>query len=490
MNRKGFLQGNDRMIPPSLAIYESYKAKDESLYLDSEEFADIVDYYIELKLFDKAIEAVNDGISIHPNNTRILLEQAYIHLEQEEIDKAIKVTEQIPDQTYYDVLILRADLALRENKKEEAYTLLNSIEQKNEEDTIIDIIYLLLHYKIYDEVKKWISLGDKLYGDNEDFLHTKANYLSITNQHNEAIETFDKLIDIDPFSAILWWGQAKAFFELSKFNKCIESCDFGIVIDATLWDFYVLKGQSYQHLEQHEEAIKCFQEALDRDCKSKDIVNILMSQSYAAMNNWDEVTNTQLNVLDQILEHPEESSILNKLTKALDASLQEFNMDEVANITSKGISNFLDKLQTLTDSYEENITPDDEVCKEITDTIKAFEREDYNKASQLLIDVESKAKTTLELSKLVDVYLSIGDHELARKTLFKIQETDPQDEIAKLKLACLDLLEGNEQDLKNIENIDITISEENLFGVCDYLKNQGEDELAKILLRHFTKLKE
>lgn len=66
MNQRGFTQGNEQMIPPSLALYEEYRAKGESLYLDSDIYSDIIYYYIEKKEIQKAESAIADGLNIHP----------------------------------------------------------------------------------------------------------------------------------------------------------------------------------------------------------------------------------------------------------------------------------------------------------------------------------------------------------------------------------------------------------------------------------------
>ena len=185
MNRKGFTQGSDQQIPPSLAYYEDSKAKDESLYLDSEEYAEIVSYYTGLKLFNEAEQAVKDGINIHPHSSKILLEEAYLYLEQNKVEFADEVIKQIPDQTDYYVLMVRADIALNQNKKQKAKEILDLIEEKEDIDAILDVVYLYMEYKIYDEVKKWLDLGKKEFNEDEEYILACADYFLATDQNQK-----------------------------------------------------------------------------------------------------------------------------------------------------------------------------------------------------------------------------------------------------------------------------------------------------------------
>ena len=74
MNRKGFLPGYTYSIPECLKPYETNRAKNKSLYLDSDEYADIINYYVCIQQYDKAKQAISDAKLIHPNSTLLSIE--------------------------------------------------------------------------------------------------------------------------------------------------------------------------------------------------------------------------------------------------------------------------------------------------------------------------------------------------------------------------------------------------------------------------------
>lgn len=488
MNRKGFTQGSDQQIPPSLAYYEDSKAKDESLYLDSEEYAEIVSYYTGLKLFNEAEQAVKDGINIHPHSSKILLEEAYLYLEQNKVEFADEVIKQIPDQTDYYVLMVRADIALNQNKKQKAKEILDLIEEKEDIDAILDVVYLYMEYKIYDEVKKWLDLGKKEFNEDEEYILACADYFLATDQNQNAVINYNLLLDSDPYCNTYWWGLARALFELSEYNKCLEACDFGLVTDENFSAFYILKGQCFQQVNLYQQAISMFQEALDRDCLDKDLVNLLLSQSYANLHKEDG------------LENPEEEGIINenepnnflKLITEQGSNIPLTNCTNNSN--NKNQNKFADSLQNLYFQLNESKnTPivEDEVCIIIEKAFDAFDREDYATGSDLLIQAEQKAKTEKQLSKLANVYFLIGDHELAHRTLDMIQTQNDNSFVQYLKHGCLALLERNNEDILYWQSkAGISFHRDNLKEICDLLSKNEEHQLVKILLRHFAKLKE
>ena len=74
-----------------LTAYEQRKDKEKSVYLDADDFADIADYYLTVDKFDKAIEALDMGLSIHPNDDSILVVQSAAYILQRMYKEAEEV---------------------------------------------------------------------------------------------------------------------------------------------------------------------------------------------------------------------------------------------------------------------------------------------------------------------------------------------------------------------------------------------------------------
>ncbi|MGI6879982.1 tetratricopeptide repeat protein [Bacteroides sp. KG121] len=78
---------------------------------------------------------------------------------------------------------------------------------------------------------------------------------------DEAIACFNKLIDMNPYSASYWLGLARCYFEQQIFDKAIEACDYAIVIDDEFADAYAVKGHAFFQLGNEESAIENYTQA-------------------------------------------------------------------------------------------------------------------------------------------------------------------------------------------------------------------------------------
>lgn len=70
--------------------YEEAKAENRQLYLDADQLADIADWYASERKFEEAQEVITYGLKIHPGNTDLLIEQAYLYLDTQKLQKAKK----------------------------------------------------------------------------------------------------------------------------------------------------------------------------------------------------------------------------------------------------------------------------------------------------------------------------------------------------------------------------------------------------------------
>ncbi len=167
--------------------YEAAKAKEQQIYLDGDQLADIADWYATERKFNEAQEAITYGLHLHPGNTDLLIEQAYLYLDTQKLQKAQKVAATITEEYEPNVKMLKAELLLNEGKLEEAEELLNSIEDAGEFVSLTDIVYLFLDLGYPENAKEWLDRGKSRYAGNQDYLALTADYLLATQQNEAAV---------------------------------------------------------------------------------------------------------------------------------------------------------------------------------------------------------------------------------------------------------------------------------------------------------------
>lgn len=287
MGRKNSLP-EDKTINQLIAQYEEAKAEGRQLYLDPDQLTGIADQYAYRSYFQKAQEVITYGLYLHPGNTDLLIEQAYLYLDRREIDSAQQVADCITEEYDPEVKILKAELLLNRGEAEAANDLLNTIDVSESIDTFINIVYLFLDLGYPEIAKEWLDKGETEYGEEEDFMAVTADYLATTNQLEEAALCYDRLIDNDPYNASYWVELAKCRFAEEKCEKAIEACDFALAADEKCGEAYAYRAHCFFYLGNSEAAITDYQKAIECKALAPEMGYMLIAVAYMSDENWEQ----------------------------------------------------------------------------------------------------------------------------------------------------------------------------------------------------------
>ena len=290
--------------------YEAAKAEKRQLYLDGDQLADIADWYATERKFNDAQEVINYGLQLHPGNTGLLIEQAFLYLDTQKLSKAKEVANSITETYDSEVKMLKAELLLNEGKLEEAQQLINTIEDTDDLASIIEIVYLYMDMGYPEAAKEWIEKGQDQYGEEEDFIVLQADYLGATQHMKEAIECFDKLIDIAPYNPSYWMGLAKCYFMSEDINKTIETCDFALAADDKYGEAYAYKAHSFFYLNNPDSAIENYEKAIEYKAIPPELGYMFMGMSYATKEDWEKTEECCNQVIRIFEENGDSGSIL------------------------------------------------------------------------------------------------------------------------------------------------------------------------------------
>ncbi|KAM0672094.1 hypothetical protein CWI42_070480 [Ordospora colligata] len=124
-----------------------------------------------------------------------------------------------------------------------------------------------------------------------------ANYYSMKNDHEKAIEYFRLGVRLNPCSAILYTLIGHEYLEMKKMECAISSYNTALRLCSTDYRAWYSAGQAYITMGMHEYALFFIKKALE--CKSTDsIVWTALGQCYASLRRTDEAIATFKNVIE------------------------------------------------------------------------------------------------------------------------------------------------------------------------------------------------
>lgn len=447
-----------------IAEYEAAKSEDRPLYLDADQLANIADRYASERKFKEAQEVIEYGLHLHSENTDLLIEQAYLYLDTHKIHLAKEVVERITEDYNTEVKMLKAEILLNEGLLENAEEILNSIEEQDELEFIIDIVYLYLDMGYPENAKEWLDKGKSAYKDEEDYIAVTADYLSSTNQLDEASVYYNRLIDIDPYNATYWVGLAKCRFIAEDCENAIEACDFALAADDNCGEAYMYRAHCYFYLNNSDAAIADYKKSIEFKAIPPEMGYMFIGMAYSNKDEWKEANEYYQKVYDSHKEKGDGKSPL-LIDTFVNWAISTFNLGN-----SKEAHELCKKART--------INPKESVIY-LTEG-KFYLKEDLDKKAFQCFKTALKDDPSAEMWYLVgDAYSETGLFPEAKKCYEEVYKQNPSyPDIAK-KLSILCLMHNDlDEFFKYNSECENPLTEDNILNFLTQQKNTDEERKA------------
>ncbi len=274
-----------------LQIYEAALAEGKSIYMDADQLADIANWYINENEASKAQQAIDYGLHLHPANTKLLLEQILLYIDNRELQKAKEVIDLVGEPELTEIKLFKAEILLNEGKLSEADELMNTIEfdSKIDEDVVGCIIRLYLEMGFPQYCIGWIKKTIEKYGESIFLLESLAYCYSFTDQNaDKAIELYNALIDKDPYSAKYWTELAKCQFLKEDYPQSLEAVDFALTIDDHYGEAFCVKANTLIQLNEIEEATRLYEKAIEYKGIAPYFAYVFLGLTYVNNQNWED----------------------------------------------------------------------------------------------------------------------------------------------------------------------------------------------------------
>ena len=158
--------------------------------------------------------------------------------------------------------------------------------------TLLGLLALVLVVLTNQRCKVWKS-SETMWTDvlkNHPRVHlvynSRGQYYYENRQYDQALEDFNRAVEIDPTYAKAWYNRGNVFDETGVFDRAIDDFTRAIELEPHYTMAYNNRGLTYRHMGNYEKAIADFTTALDLD------------------PNYAKAYNNRGMVLAQVGEHP------------------------------------------------------------------------------------------------------------------------------------------------------------------------------------------
>lgn len=244
----------------SLTRFEKMLKTNRILFFDSNEFENIISYYLENGKINFAKKAIKLGLEQHPDSSNLALFEIEILIFENKLDNAEKLLEALilSEPSNEEVYIQKANIYSKKKLHQKAILCLNKILDFNPENaevySLIGIEYLFM--EDFENAKfnfiKCLNYDDSDYSA----LYNIVYCFEILEQNNKAIEYLNTYLNTNPYCEVAWHQLGKQYLFFKNYAKAISAFDFAIISDEYFIGAYIEKGRALEKINKYNEAIE------------------------------------------------------------------------------------------------------------------------------------------------------------------------------------------------------------------------------------------
>ena len=261
-----FSNSNDNL---PLSKFEMMLKTNSVYFFDSNEFEQIILYYVDNGKFSLAKKAIKLGLSQHPSSVSLKLIQVELLILDDKLEIAEKILDQLQEiePSNEEIYIQKATIYSKKGKHKNAVESLQTALLFAEDDA--DILSMLgmeyLHLDDFDTARFNFAKSLDVSFDNYSSLYNIIYCYDMLDQHKEAIDYLSEFIENEPYSEIAWHQIGRQYFVIENFDKALEAFDYSILIDENFIGAHLEKAKTLEELERYEEAISFYHKTMEID---------------------------------------------------------------------------------------------------------------------------------------------------------------------------------------------------------------------------------
>ena len=253
----------------SISKFESMLKTNSFLFFDSNEFEEIIIYYLDIGNISLAKKAIFLALKQYPDAITLSLLNIEILLLNNEIDVAEKIAKEI-----HEVHPLNADILIQKAK---IYS-----KKKNHKKAINFLEKINIGSDLYLEAQ---SLIGKEYLFIDDFHNAKQKFIICLNNDNidysvlnNILYCFDSIGNIEstikylndfleryPYCEIAWHHLGKQYAKKGMYSEALSAFDFAIISDDSFVGAYIEMAKILEKLNRTNEAIEKYEISISID---------------------------------------------------------------------------------------------------------------------------------------------------------------------------------------------------------------------------------
>lgn len=297
---------HERVLRQLAEKFEANYRQGRQLFLNEEEYEDLLSYYFGAEEFDRALAVADQAIGQYRFTPEFYKWKALLHKINAQEEAAIQALDQLdiyaPED--FESLVLRLEILVHFDHRDAARATLDKLtplaqtEQERGHLVFYDGILLIMDGQVHEAYTAFINafrldpwqeapLAELL--DNKVFRKYRKSNLAV----------LEELSDQDPFNDLVWFYRGLILAELGEEYEALEAFGYALALNDLRPDYLLEYADKLFDLEHYDRALAIYQRYLKRpDAEQSYETNMRMGRSHQLLGRIEEAKNCFLAALE------------------------------------------------------------------------------------------------------------------------------------------------------------------------------------------------
>lgn len=249
--------------------FEQMLEEKQNFYFDTEEFYEIIAYYLDVGDLPYAKKALDYAIDMYPTSTEIQIKKLEYLLATEKLKAAAQLIQELKDVGESDVdyvICVARFWSLKDNPKKAIQYYEKALEFGDD----MEYIYNCMgnEYLNLNEISQALYCFKKaleLDLDDDFAFFSCVQCFEDLHLNKECIEFLLQYIELRPYSEIAWSQLGQQYMAMKNYEEAHRAFDYATLINPKSILAHTQKAACLEKLEDYEKAIEVYEETLDLD---------------------------------------------------------------------------------------------------------------------------------------------------------------------------------------------------------------------------------
>ena len=253
-----------------ISDFEVKFEKGEVGYLEEKTFLQLLEYYEDEYLYEKALEVVNYALEQYKYRSDFYLIKARILLNSNKVNDCLQTLQIVESIAPFerDINIIKARALAMKKKFQEAYAIL---EELSAGATTSDEVEILIaesfihenakdYHAMYDSLAKAVMLDSA----NEEAMERIWISAELSRRYDDSVELHKVIIEKDPYNYQAWYNLGHGYNCIWEYSSAIDALEYSFIINPEFESAYLDCADTCLQVKDYEKALEIYIEANER----------------------------------------------------------------------------------------------------------------------------------------------------------------------------------------------------------------------------------